>query len=587
MNFLRHILVPSLALLILAGCESVSGPEAEPGEVAAGKVLDEEAVHQPAPPPRPHPDDYPVSPFPKDTLYGLLVAEVAGYRGEFDTALEKYVEATLQTRDPGVAARATRLATYLKRDEAALQTAKIWAEEDPDDIDAHRHAADQLMKTGDLEGAVYHLEAVKRLGGLADFPMFAYRAANLDDQSRDALLEVMTRMLEEFPDDEQLMFSKAVLLEQSGRLTEALELADQMLAETMNINVIILKVTALKDLHRSSDAISFLEDAIEELSENRRLRLIYARLLFEADRLDDARAQYELVLTQAPGDGDILFALALISMEQGDDQIAKDYLQQMVRWNRRAGEAHFYLGSLAEKNNEIPTAIKHYRQVGTGYEYLPALSRIVSLMADDGRISEARSYLETMRAEQPQRFNQIVMVEAQMLSERGLEDEVFALMDLAIENEPGNIDLLYFRAMTGEKFGRLDILERDLDRIIELDPDNADALNALGYTLTDQTDRHDEALSLIQRALEIKPNEAAFIDSLGWVMYRLENFDEAIMHLRRALELLPNDEVAAHLGEVLWAVGEKAEAHKVWDKALELKPDSDILKRVIERLIGQ
>ncbi|MEX1237791.1 MAG: tetratricopeptide repeat protein, partial [Pseudomonadales bacterium] len=78
-----------------------------------------------------------------------------------------------------------------------------------------------------------------------------------------------------------------------------------------------------------------------------------------------------------------------------------------------------------------------------------------------------------------------------------------------------------------------------------------------------------------------------FIDSLGWVMYRLENFDEAIMHLRRALELLPNDEVAAHLGEVLWAVGEKAEAHKVWDKALELKPDSDILKRVIERLIGQ
>ncbi|MEX1237235.1 MAG: tetratricopeptide repeat protein, partial [Pseudomonadales bacterium] len=381
-----------------------------------------------------------------------------------------------------------------------MQTAKIWAEEDPDDIDAHRHAADQLMKTGDLEGAVYHLEAVKRLGGLADFPMFAYRAANLDDQSRDALLEVMTRMLEEFPDDEQLMFSKAVLLEQSGRLTEALELADQMLAETMNINVIILKVTALKDLHRSSDAISFLEDAIEELSENRRLRLIYARLLFEADRLDDARAQYELVLTQAPGDGDILFALALISMEQGDDQIAKDYLQQMVRWNRRAGEAHFYLGSLAEKNNEIPTAIKHYRQVGTGYEYLPALSRIVSLMADDGRISEARSYLETMRAEQPQRFNQIVMVEAQMLSERGLEDEVFALMDLAIENEPGNIDLLYFRAMTGEKFGRLDILERDLDRIIELDPDNADALNALGYTLTDQTDRHDEALSLIQRA---------------------------------------------------------------------------------------
>lgn len=589
MNFSRHLLALMVSAVLLAACETVPGPESERIEAEATQAAGanaEEPVQQAAPS-RPHPDDYPVSPFPKDTLYGLLVAEVAGYRGELDMALEKYLEATLETRDPGVAARATRLAVYLKRDDAALQTARIWAQEDPEDIDAHRHAADQLMKIGDLEGAVRHLEAVKHLGGLADFPMFAYRAANLDDESRTALLDVMTRMLEEFPEDEQLMFSKAVLLEQSGRLTEALELADQMLADKMNINVIILKVTALKDLHRSNDAIAFLEDAIEELSENRRLRLIYARLLFEADRLDDARAQYEMVLKQSPSDGDILFALALIAMEQGKDQIARDYLQQMVRWNRRPGEAHFYLGSIAEKNEDTPAAIRHYKQVGQGYEFLPALSRIASLMADDGRMTEARTYLETMRAENPQRFNQIVMVEAQVLSERGLEDEVFTLMDMAIAREPGNIDLLYFRAMTGEKFDRLDILETDLNTIIEMDPDNADALNALGYTLTDQTDRHEEALALIRRALEIKPDEAAFIDSLGWVMYRLEKFDEAIVHLRRALALFPNDEVAAHLGEVLWTVGENAEAHKVWEKALELKPDSDILKRVIERLTGQ
>ncbi|MEX2365480.1 MAG: tetratricopeptide repeat protein, partial [Pseudohongiellaceae bacterium] len=138
-------------------------------------------------------------------------------------------------------------------------------------------------------------------------------------------------------------------------------------------------------------------------------------------------------------------------------------------------------------------------------------------------------------------------------------------------------------AMTGEKFGRLDILESDLKKILEIDPDNADALNALGYTLADKTDRYQEALDLIQRALEIKPDEAAFIDSLGWVMYRLKNFDRAIELLRQALEMLPNDEVAAHLGEVLWMAGEKAEASKVWDKALELKPDSEILQRVIKR----
>ena len=141
--------------------------------------------------------------------------------------------------------------------------------------------------------------------------------------------------------------------------------------------------------------------------------------------------------------------------------------------------------------------------------------------------------------------------------------------------------------MTGQRFGYLDILESDLRRIITVDPENADALNALGYTLTDQTDRHEEALELIEKALEIKPGEAAFIDSMGWVQYRLQNYDAAILHLRRALELFQNDEVAAHLGEVLWVVGEKVEAIEIWNKALEWAPESEILKSVMQRFQGE
>jgi Flp pilus assembly protein TadD len=126
-------------------------------------------------------------------------------------------------------------------------------------------------------------------------------------------------------------------------------------------------------------------------------------------------------------------------------------------------------------------------------------------------------------------------------------------------------------------------LEADLRRVIELDPDNADALNALGYTLTDQTDRHEEALELIEKALTIKPHEASFIDSLGWVQYRLNNFEIALTHLRRAFEMFRNDEIAAHLGEVLWVVGDRTEANQVWEKGLELAPESEILKDVIQR----
>ena len=586
-----------IALILLGGCTSQSVKESAPKTTdASSAAVDASAeaevsavnasIAESKVPKRPRPSDYPVAPFPKDALYQLLVAEVAGYRGEYSTALEKYVDMALKTRDAGVAQRAAMLAVYLKRYEEALTTSKIWVEQEPDSIEARRYLSEQLLRIGDMEQAIVHMEAIKNLGGLANFESFAYSAANMDDKGREVLLEAMSRMLAEYPGDEQLMFSKAVLLEQSGQLEEALQLANQLLVSKKDINVIVLKVNALKDLLRTDEALVFLESTLEELADKRRLRLIYARMLFEAERLVDAEKQYEQVHQQAPNDSDILFALALISMEQGKDESAKGYLNQMIRFNRRANEAHYYLGSIADKNDEIPQAISEYKMVGPGREYLAAQVRIAALLADQDRLDDARAHLENQRANNPDRYNRLVMIEGQLLSERGHEAEFFELLEMVIKKQPENVELLYFRAMTGQSLGRLDVLEQDLLRVIEIDPGNADAMNALGYTLADQTDRHDEALVLIERALEIKPNEAAFIDSLGWVQYRLENYKDAVTNLRKALSLFDNDEVAAHLGEVLWVSGEQQEARNVWQKALDARPDSDILKRVIKRFVA-
>ena len=586
-----------IALILLGGCTSQSVKESAPKTTdASSAAVDTSAeaevsavnasIAETKVPKRPKPSDYPVAPFPKDALYQLLVAEVAGYRGEYSTALEKYVDMALKTRDAGVAQRAAMLAVYLKRYEEALTTSKIWVEQEPDSIEARRYLSEQLLRIGDMEQAIVHMEAIKNLGGLANFESFAYSAANMDDKGREVLLEAMSRMLAEYPGDEQLMFSKAVLLEQSGQLEEALQLANQLLVSKKDINVIVLKVNALKDLLRTDEALIFIESTLEELADKRRLRLIYARMLFEAERLVDAEKQYEQVHQQAPNDSDILFALALISMEQGKDESAKGYLNQMIRFNRRANEAHYYLGSIADKNDEIPQAISEYKMVGPGREFLAAQVRIAALLADQDRLDDARAHLENQRANNPDRYNRLVMIEGQLLSERGHEAEFFELLEMVIQKQPENVELLYFRAMTGQSLGRLDVLEQDLLRVIEIDPGNADAMNALGYTLADQTDRHDEALILIERALEIKPNEAAFIDSLGWVQYRLENYKDAVTNLRKALSLFDNDEVAAHLGEVLWVSGEQQEARNVWQKALDARPDSDILKRVIKRFVA-
>jgi tetratricopeptide (TPR) repeat protein len=572
-----------LSVLILTGCASsaVAPPQEPAAEEVTENVID--VSIGPVETKRPKPEDYPVAPFEGDALYQLLVAEVAGYRSRYDVALEKYMAATLETRDPGVAARATRLALYMKRDDAALRTVTIWAEEEPENIDAHRHAADLLMRSGRLEDAIVHMEAVKNLGGLAKFDVFAYRAASLDAVQRKSLLEAINRMMERHPLDEELMFSKAVLLEQSGQLEEALLLADRLLVTSNNVNVIILKMGILNAMKRIDAALSFMAAKVEELPENRRLRLIYARLLFEHEDLESARVQYMSVLEKSPNDGDVLFALALIALEQKNDPEARRYLERMVRWNRRVGEAHYYLGGIAEREGDTASALQEYRQVGNGYEFIPAQARIATLLVNDGRWEEASEHLERLRIQLPERRQQLIILEARLLAERGMEQEVLAFLDSKLADEPDNVELLYFRAMTGQQFNRLDILEQDLRRIIELDPQNADAMNALGYTLTDQTDRHEEALELIQKALDLKPDEAAFIDSMGWVQYRLNNYSEAIVHLRRALSLFQNDEVAAHLGEVLWVSGEKAEASEIWDKALQLAPDSEILKNVIKR----
>ena len=578
-------LVCTIPLMFLWGCAS-TGENAAESEVDPAEVVTE-AVSEPAEEAEtkapPAPEDYPVAPFEGDSLYQLLVAEVAGYRSQYDLALEKYLAATIDTQDPGVAARATRLAQYMKRDEEALTAVMVWAKRDPDNIDAHRHAADLLLRAGRLEEAIVHMEAVKNLGGLAKFDVFAYRAAGLSESQRISLLEAITEMLARHPGDEQLMFSRAVLLEQTGDMEGALALTDELLQTSSNVNVVILKMSILRTLERTDEAKDFLRLKLEDFPDNRRLRLVFARMLFEDGELEQAKAQYSEVLRQSPNDGDVLFALALIALDQGNDAEAKGHFERMIRWNRRSGEAHYYLGGIAEREGDSEAALRYYRQAGNGYEYLPAQGRIVSILADDGRIEEARAHLERARQRQPDREQQLTIIEAQLLTERGMADEVLAFLDEVIAENPRDIDMLYFRAMTGQRFDRLDVLEADLRRVLDIDPDNADALNALGYTLTDQTERHEEAFVLIERALAQKPDEPAFIDSMGWVHYKLGNYELALQYLERAYELFRNDEVAAHLGEVLYVMGEHERALQVWQDALAEAPESDILKSVMDR----
>ncbi len=205
------------------------------------------------------------------------------------------------------------------------------------------------------------------------------------------------------------------------------------------------------------------------------------------------------------------------------------------------------------------------------------------LLAKQDKLDSAREHLHAIRSRNSKEGVRLYLVESELLIEADRHADARGVYDHALAEHPEDSDLLYARAMLAEKMDRLDLLEEDLRSIISREPNNAQALNALGYTLADRTDRYQEAYEFISRALEIKPDDYYILDSMGWVLYRLGRHQEALEYLRRAAGLTDDSEVAAHLGEVLWVTGDKAGAHKVWESALETTPDDERLLELMKR----
>jgi tetratricopeptide (TPR) repeat protein len=563
---------------VLAGCASQT---VDPVAPVLSEVNDsKEAVGSTPPEPE-------VMAFPEGTLLALLTAEVAGYRGDYQYALDQYLIEAEKSLDPGVAARVTRLAAYMKADDKLYQAASLWAQADPESLEAHQFLADQLVKRALYVDALETMQTIDRLGGEAQFDYFAYRVGRMTQEDRQALLLGLNDMLTVNPNEPQILFSKAALLEALGDGPAALETADTLLGlKPAELNFIILKANLLSDLNQKQAAQAFLSEQLAINPDQPRLRLLLARLLFEAQAFSDARVQYQILHEIRPEDGEILFALAMLSIELADFAQARLHLGRLVRTDQRVNQAQYYLGLVAEKTGDVALALREFAKVDGGYEYLSAQGRIVELISVNQSLEDARSYLAKKKLAHNGLRSQFDLIEGQLLSRVDAEDALFEHLDEAIEAQAGDIPLLYFRAMSGQKYDRLDILERDLKQVLTLDPGNADAMNALGYTLADQTDRYDEAYVLIERALRLKPEEPAFIDSMGWVLYRLNRYEEAIDYLEQAFERFPNDEVAAHLGEVLWQSGKTRRAKRVWKEALSETPDSTFLQSVVKRFLG-
>ncbi|NIR31065.1 MAG: tetratricopeptide repeat protein [Gammaproteobacteria bacterium] len=565
-------------MLAVSGCANLSSAAEQ------GVLLAAEAEHV-SPQESPTPPEPSGGAFSEETLYKLLVAEFAVRRNQPELGLDYYLDVARATRDQSVIARAVRLAVFARDEQRGLEAAELWTDIVPESLEARQVYAALLIRAGELDAAVEQLEVVLSKMEAAPEHRFDLIGDMLSRERDQAVaLEVMERLVADRRDDPHALYALAQLTARVGELGKAVALLERVLElRPDDVRAAVFRARVLHQQGHTVEGLRALEQAVQDHPDDQPLRMTYARMLVDAKRYDDARAQFERLAQDAPDDPDVRFALGLLLLQTNHMEQAREQFEHLLALGERTRTAHYYLGQIAESLKDYDEALAHYERVDGGQHYTDAQIRVAVVLGEQGEVSVAREHLRSLQRRSVKEAVRLYQAEAEILSKHGDQESALTVYNEALTKYPDDTDLLYGRAMLAEKLDRLELLERDLRRILEIEPNNADALNALGYTLADRTDRYQEAMELIKRALEIKPDNHYILDSMGWVLYRMGRHEDALEYLRQAMSLNYDPEIAAHLGEVLWVTGDKKGAREVWDTALETTPDDERLLETIER----
>ncbi len=519
-----------------------------------------------------------------DLVYAVLVADVATQRGNPSLAFNYYLQAARLTADPSMVQLAARAALALDDRDAEQRVAKLWLELAPDSLEAEQLAAYAALKAENIPVALNHLRRVIAFAHDREKDGYLHAARLLADvKPVQRRLDLLRDLIAEDGETAEAYYALALVAAGAERYDDAVAAtrrALQLKSDWSEPRIFLVRL--LLGQNKRTEARDTLEEYIDKSPDDRGLRMLYAQLLVDEKEFSIARGVFERMLSKAPKEPDVLFALGILSLQLDDTASAREYFTRLDDTGQRKDDAAFYLGQLEDDAGNAEAALSWYLRVG-GDNESDAQVRVARIYAVQGQIKRSREVLQRLRDEHADDLVALFMIEAEILKGVGLDQEAMVVYDSALSQVRGNPDLLYARALHAASLDRVDILERDLNAVLEQDPTNAEALNALGYTLADRTDRYAEALGYIQRAIEIKPDEPAILDSMGWVQYRLGKLREALKYLQRAVERTRDGEIAAHLGEVLWALGERDEAWRVWEGALAEFPDHAYLLQVIGR----
>lgn len=523
--------------------------------------------------------------FPPDVLFALLSAELAAQRGRYDVTLMNYAQSAADTQDPAVIRRAMQIAQALDATNAQRQIAEVWLELAPDNPQALRIAAFAELQQSNLEQALAYMEKLHEQGEEAQLDTLASQSRALPEEQQQTMLNLYRRLHERHPDASTITYSLALLNDNTGNSKRALELINALLEKQGNFQpAITLKGKLLYDLERSDEAVDYLREQTRRFPDNRRLGTLYARVLINQGQLQAAEDEFEALMERFPDATGLKLSRALVALENDHQDIAEELLNKLLSQGVHTNQAHFSLGRLADKRDNPNEALHHYSQVQGGNHFFQSLARANYIRAEQGGLEAVRNNLDNLRARMPDQSTRLWQMEINLLLDQGHPEKALSVADNALDNNPDNTEIRYMRAMLREQTGDIQGMESDLRQVLEAEPENAVALNALGYTLAVHTDRQDEAEQLIMQALELDPDNPAILDSAGWVRYRRGQLQEALKYLGNAYERLQDPEIAAHLGRVLWALDRREEARTLWRRTLEETDNTDALEPLLEVL---
>jgi tetratricopeptide (TPR) repeat protein len=563
--------------LVLPPCFAHAGEAASPGRKPPAREARRPAQ---APAAREAEED------PGQAVFEVLLAEIALRRNDVDLAVQTYANLALRTRDPKIMERAVEVAGFARRYGVALDTARLWLDTEPASQDALRMLASVLIMSDQLnEAAPYLIRLLESDKAALPVNLLGLNRMFVRRPDRAAVFRLVDAVCRPFFGIAEAHYAVAVAASGAGmservrrELDQALELRPDWEAAGL------FKAQSLMPESRE-EAIDFMNGFLERHPEAGQLRLLLARVLFGDRRYADAKREFDRLLRDAPDDPEIVYSAAMLALQSGDRALAEEMLERAIALGGPdKSAAYFFLGQIAEEDQRIDEAMSRYAQVLPGEYYPAAKSRQARLLSQQGKIDEARALLRDARTDRPGDRVRLQIAEAALLREAGQIREAFDFLEQRLADDPEQPDLLYETSLLAESMNRLDLMESRLRRLIELRPDDPQAYNALGYAFADRNERLPEARQLIEKALSLSPDDAAILDSMGWVLFRQGDLPGALSYLERSHGQREDPEIAAHLGEVLWTMGRQDDARRLLADAQKKFPSSDVLSRTVCRL---